>query len=92
MPYQWALQNAAASNLILTVLEPIEGAGHGLSGEYAALINEQADYFLWWAMDLGERSADARVAAPAVAVSLRAGCAVSRRFDQVIAFFARYVP
>ena len=40
-------------NLILTVLEPIEGAGHGLSGEYAALINEQADYFLWWAMDLG---------------------------------------
>jgi dipeptidyl aminopeptidase/acylaminoacyl peptidase len=55
VPYQWAVQNAAAMhNLgILTVLEPLEGEGHGLAGEYGALINEQADYFLWWAMDLG---------------------------------------
>ena len=55
VPYEWAVQNAAAMyNLaILTVLEPIEGAGHGLSAEYNALINEQSDYFLWWTMDLG---------------------------------------
>ena len=55
VPYQWALQNAAAMyNLgIPTVLEPLEGAGHGLAAEYNALINEQSDYFLWWIMDLG---------------------------------------
>jgi dipeptidyl aminopeptidase/acylaminoacyl peptidase len=55
VPYEWAVQNAAAMhNLgILTVLEPLEGAAHGLSAEYGALINEQSDYFLWWAMDLG---------------------------------------
>jgi dipeptidyl aminopeptidase/acylaminoacyl peptidase len=55
VPFAWAVQNAAAMyNLgILTVLEPLEGAGHGLSAEYGALINEQSDYFLWFAMDLG---------------------------------------
>ncbi len=55
VPFEWAVQNAAAMyNLgILTVLEPLEGAGHGLAAEYGALINEQSDYFLWFAMDLG---------------------------------------
>jgi dipeptidyl aminopeptidase/acylaminoacyl peptidase len=55
VPYSWAVQNAAAMyNLgILTVLEPIEGAAHGLPADYGALIDEQSDYFLWWAMDLG---------------------------------------
>jgi dipeptidyl aminopeptidase/acylaminoacyl peptidase len=55
VPFEWALQNAAAMyNLgILTVLEPLEGAGHGLAADYGALINEQSDYFLWFAMDLG---------------------------------------
>jgi dipeptidyl aminopeptidase/acylaminoacyl peptidase len=55
VPFAWAVQNAAAMyNLgILTVLEPLEGAGHGLAAEYGALINEQSDYFLWFAMDLG---------------------------------------
>jgi dipeptidyl aminopeptidase/acylaminoacyl peptidase len=55
VPYSWAVQNAAAMhNLgILTVLEPIEGAGHGLSADYGALINEQSSWFLWWAMGLG---------------------------------------
>jgi acetyl esterase/lipase len=55
VPFEWAVQNAAAMyNLgILTVLEPIEGAGHGLPGDYGQLINEQSDYFLWFAMDLG---------------------------------------
>jgi dipeptidyl aminopeptidase/acylaminoacyl peptidase len=54
VPYQWAVQNAAAMyNLgILTVLEPIEGAGHGLPEDYGALINEQQNYFQYWAMDL----------------------------------------
>jgi dipeptidyl aminopeptidase/acylaminoacyl peptidase len=52
--YQWAVQNAAAMyNLgILTVLEPIEGAAHGLAADYAALIDEQSGYFLYWAMDM----------------------------------------
>ncbi len=55
VPYTWAVQNAAAMhNLgILTVLEPIEGAGHGLSADYGQLINEQSSWFLWWAMRLG---------------------------------------
>jgi dipeptidyl aminopeptidase/acylaminoacyl peptidase len=55
VPYPWAVQNAAGLyNLgILTVLEPIEGAGHGLSADYGPLINEQSAYFLWWAMGLG---------------------------------------
>ena len=55
VPYSWAVQNAAAMhNLgILTVLEPIEGAGHGLAADYGQLINEQSSWFLWWAMDLG---------------------------------------
>jgi dienelactone hydrolase len=55
VPYAWAVQNAAAMyNLgILTVLEPIEGAGHGLAADYGALLNRESSYFLWWAMDLG---------------------------------------
>jgi len=54
VPYMWAVQNAAAMyNLgIFTVLEPIEGAGHGLQADYGQLIDEQSDYFLWFAMDL----------------------------------------
>src|SRR5215218_4854139 len=52
VPYQWAVLNSGAMyNLgILTVLEPIEGAGHGLAADYGTLINEQTDYFLYWAM------------------------------------------
>jgi para-nitrobenzyl esterase len=55
VPFAWAVQNAAAMyNLgIFTVLEPIEGAAHGLPADYGPLINEQSDYFLWFAMDLG---------------------------------------
>jgi dipeptidyl aminopeptidase/acylaminoacyl peptidase len=53
VPYQWAVSNAGAMyNLnIFTVLEPIDGAGHGLPADYGALINEQTDYFLYFAMD-----------------------------------------
>jgi acetyl esterase/lipase len=55
VPYAWAVQNAAAMyNLgIFTVLEPIEGARHGLPADYGPLIREQSDYFLWFAMGLG---------------------------------------
>lgn len=55
VPFEWAVQNAAAmySLGVLTVLEPLEGEGHGLGAEYGQLINEQSDYFLWFAMDLG---------------------------------------
>jgi para-nitrobenzyl esterase len=55
VPYQWAVQNALAMyNLdIFTVLEPLEGAGHGLQAEYGTLIDQQSDYFLWFAMGLG---------------------------------------
>jgi dipeptidyl aminopeptidase/acylaminoacyl peptidase len=54
VPYEWAVQNAAAMyNLgILTVFEALEGAGHGLGGTYGTLINEQSDYFLYTALDL----------------------------------------
>jgi hypothetical protein len=34
------------------VLEPIEGARHGLPADYGPLLNEQQDYFLYWTMDL----------------------------------------
>jgi dipeptidyl aminopeptidase/acylaminoacyl peptidase len=54
VPYDWAVQNAAAMYRlgIFTVLEPIEGAAHGLTRDYAGLIDEQSDYFLYFAMDL----------------------------------------
>jgi acetyl esterase/lipase len=55
VPFEWAVANAAKMQElgVFTVLEPIEGAGHGLAGDYGQLINEQSDYFLWFAMDLG---------------------------------------
>jgi hypothetical protein len=34
------------------VLEPIEGAAHGLPAQYGPLIDQQSDYFLYFAMDL----------------------------------------
>ncbi len=54
VPYEWAVRNSGAMyNLgIFTVLEPIQGAAHGLPADYGALINEQSDYFLYYALDL----------------------------------------
>jgi dipeptidyl aminopeptidase/acylaminoacyl peptidase len=54
VPYQWAVLNSGRMyNLgILTVLEPLEGAGHGLPADYGPLINQQTDYFLYFAMDM----------------------------------------
>ena len=57
------------------VLEPIEGAGHGLAAQYGALIDEQSDWFLYDVLDLahapGQPAAAAR-AAEAQARQLRA--------------------
>jgi acetyl esterase/lipase len=52
--YDWAASNAAAmANAgVPVILEPIEGAGHGLPGQYSQLINEQSSYFLYYLMDL----------------------------------------
>jgi dienelactone hydrolase len=66
VPYRWAVQNALAMHTlgIFTVLHPIEGAAHGLPGEYGALINEQSSYFLWYAMDLDLRDQSSSAALP----------------------------
>jgi acetyl esterase/lipase len=52
VPFEWAVSNAAAmyGANIFTVLRVFEGAGHGLG--QSAVINEQSDYFLYYAMDL----------------------------------------
>jgi len=54
VPYSWAVANAAGmlSIGIPTVLEPIEGAAHGLAAQYGQLIDEQSDYFLYFPLDL----------------------------------------
>jgi dienelactone hydrolase len=54
VPYQWAVLNSGRMyNLgIFTVLEQIDGAGHGLAQDYGQLIDEQSDYFLYYALDL----------------------------------------
>ena len=75
--YSWAVQNAAAMLAagVPVVLEPIEGAGHGLAAQYGALIDEQSDWFLYDVLDLahapGQPAAAAR-AAEAQARQLRA--------------------
>ncbi|HEX2414327.1 MAG TPA: alpha/beta hydrolase [Thermoleophilaceae bacterium] len=52
--YDWAASNAAAmyNAGVPVVLEPLEGAGHGLPSQYNQLINEQSSYFLYYFMDL----------------------------------------
>lgn len=52
VPYVWAVQNAGAMYQagIYTVLQPFEGAGHGIG--QGALIRQQASYFLYHAMKL----------------------------------------
>lgn len=53
VPFEWAVGNAGAmySLGIFTVLQVFEGAGHGLG--WNTQIQEQSDYFLYYAMDLG---------------------------------------
>lgn len=52
VPYEWAVQNAAAmyNAGIFTVFEPFEGVGHSIG--QSALIEQQSSYFLYFAMDL----------------------------------------
>ncbi len=52
--YDWAASNAGAmiSAGVPVVLQPLEGAGHGLAGQYSTLINQQSSYFLYYFMDL----------------------------------------
>ena len=52
VPFEWAVRNAAVMyNLgIFTVLDVFEGEGHGLG--WKPEIQEQSDYFLYYAMDL----------------------------------------
>lgn len=52
VPFEWAVSNALAMYQagVFTVLESIEGAGHGLG--WTPQISEQSDYFLYYAMDL----------------------------------------
>ena len=54
VPYRWAVSNAGRMyNLRLpVVLEPLDGAGHGLGVEYRDLIQQQSSYFLYAIMDL----------------------------------------
>jgi para-nitrobenzyl esterase len=52
VPFEWAVRNAAAmyNAKIFTVLRVFEGEGHGLG--WKPEIQEQSDYFLYYAMDL----------------------------------------
>ncbi len=52
VPFQWAVSNAGAMYYagIFTVLNVFEGQGHGLG--FTTEIQEQSDYFLYYAMDL----------------------------------------
>jgi acetyl esterase/lipase len=54
VPYSWATGNVSAMaqrNLIVGI-EPFNGEGHGILGPHRDLIHEQADYFLYFTMDL----------------------------------------
>ena len=53
VPFEWAVRNAAAmyEAKIFTVLQVLEGVGHGLG--WTNQIQEQSDYFLYYAMGLG---------------------------------------
>ena len=67
VPYAWAVSNAAKMfNLrIPVVLEPIDGAGHGLPAQFGPLIREQSSRFLFYLMDLGHAAGQPASAARA---------------------------
>jgi hypothetical protein len=41
-----------ANHDLIVGIRPFDGAGHGLFGQYRDTIHEQADYFLYFMMDL----------------------------------------
>ena len=55
VPYGWAVSNFIAMRKLAlpAFLQPVEGAGHGLSGQIQSQIREQSSRFLWYMMDLG---------------------------------------
>ena len=67
VPYAWAASNAVKMlHLgIPVVLEPIDGAGHGLPGEIGPLIREQSSRFLYFMLDLGHAAGQPASAARA---------------------------
>jgi acetyl esterase/lipase len=68
VPYNWAVQNAAAMyNLhIPVVFEPFEGAGHGLDqAGFGDVIRQQSSYFLYAMLDLGHAAGQPAAAARA---------------------------
>ena len=67
--FDWAVSNAGAMyNLrIPVVLEAFEGAGHGLAqAGYGDVIHEQADYFLYYMLDLAHAAGQTAAAARAL--------------------------
>jgi acetyl esterase/lipase len=79
VPYAWAVSNAVKMlNLgIPVVLEPIDGAGHGLPAEIGPLIREQSSRFLYYLLDL----------AHAAGQPASAGRAADRQMAQLSAQF-----
>ena len=67
VPYAWAVSNAVKMlHLgIPVVLEPIDGAGHGLPAEIGPLIREQSSRFLYFMLDLGHAAGQPASAARA---------------------------
>ena len=54
VPYSWATSNisAMAADDIIVGIRPFNGEGHGILGPHRDEIHEQADYFLYFMMDL----------------------------------------
>ena len=55
VPYVWAVSNFVAMRNagIATILQPVDGAGHGLPGLIGPRIRQQSSRFLYFMMDLG---------------------------------------
>jgi acetyl esterase/lipase len=55
VPYAWAVSNFIAMHElgIPSMLQPVEGEGHGLPGVIGAQIRQQSSRFLYYLMDLG---------------------------------------
>lgn len=80
--YEWAVSNAAATynQGIFVVLEPFEGAGHGLvQAGYGDVIHEQTNYFLYAALDLARADGVSAAAAREFAPYERS---IRRRYEQ----------
>ena len=54
VPFSWATSNVTAmhDHRLIVGIRTFDGAGHSLFGAYRDTIHEQADYFLYFMMDL----------------------------------------